>query len=370
MEYTTSDHKYVFSNHSLDGGATENLSVFMDEVETLMTYKVASIFKQYWFAVLLPIGLIGNTLSFLVMIKPNNRRVSTCIYMAAISVNDNLMMCLALDTWLLTTENMYERNLWGCKSKAYLVSFCTQTSTYLVLTMTIDKYVAIKWPHKAATYSTPTRTIAISLGVIICALCYNIPHLFSSNLIKNLCVGYALGGTITKIYSWISFLVNFIIPLSMLIHMNYAIIKAVKNSQKFIGTNTGINGRKKDQGMDVRQKNMKSAENQLTIMLLLVTVLFLVLLLPAYIRFIYSTFVGRETPAKYAISVLMFEVTHKLYNTNNGINFFLYCISGKRFRNDLKEIVCCIKKSTGLSSSVSTTRSDEQTGSTGFSGSR
>ena len=208
MEYSTSGHKYDFSNHSLDGGATGNMSAFMDEVETLMTYKVASLFKQYWFVVLVPIGLIGNTLSFLVMVKPKNRGVSTCIYMAAISVNDNLMMCLALDTWLLTTVNMYERNLWGCKSKAYLINFCIQTSTYLVLTMTCDKYVAIKWPHKAATYNTPTRTISILLGVIVCTLCYNIPHLFSSNLIKNLCVGYALGGTITKVYSWISFIIN------------------------------------------------------------------------------------------------------------------------------------------------------------------
>ena len=366
MEYTTSDHKYVFSNHSLDDGATENLSVFMDEVETLMTYKVASFFKQYWFTLLVPIGLIGNTLSFLVMTKPNNRRVSTCIYMAAISVNDNLMMCLALDTWLLNTVNRYDRNLWGCKSKAYLISFCIQTSTYLVLAMTSEKYVAIKWPHKAAAFSTPTRAIVISLGLIVCALCYNIPHLFSSNLIKNLCVGYALGGTKTKVYSWISFLVNFIIPFSMLIHMNYAIIKAVRNSGKMFGTNTAIDGRKKTQGMDTRQRKMKNAENQLTTMLLLVTVLFLVLLFPAYIRFIYSTFVGRETPSKFATSVLMFEITHKLYNTNNGINFFLYCMSGKRFRNDLKEKICCNGKLSGLSSS----RSDEQTDSTGFSRSR
>ena len=51
--------------------------------------------------------------------------------------------------------------------------------------------------------------------------------------------------------------------------------------------------------MDTRQRNMKSAENQLTIMLLLVTMLFLILFFPAYIRFIYSTFVGRETPSKY-----------------------------------------------------------------------
>ena len=54
-----------------------------------MTYVVASFIDMYWFPVLIPVGLVGNTLSFLVMIKPNNRKMLTCIYMATISVNDN-----------------------------------------------------------------------------------------------------------------------------------------------------------------------------------------------------------------------------------------------------------------------------------------
>ena len=75
---------------------TQDSSTFMEEVETYMMYVVASFIDMYWFPVLIPIGLVGNTLSFLVMIKPNNRKMSTCIYMAAISVNDNLMIVLCL----------------------------------------------------------------------------------------------------------------------------------------------------------------------------------------------------------------------------------------------------------------------------------
>ena len=65
---------------------------FMEEVETYMTFKIANFINNYWFPVLIPIGLVGNTLSFLVMVKSNNRKMSTCIYMAAISLNDNIMM--------------------------------------------------------------------------------------------------------------------------------------------------------------------------------------------------------------------------------------------------------------------------------------
>ena len=106
--------------------------------------------------------------------------------------------------------------------------------------------------------------------------------------------------------------------------------------------------------METRQRKMKSAENQLTIMLLLLTMLFLILLFPTYIRFIYLNFVKRDSASKYASSMLFFQITYKLYTTNNGINFLLYCISGKKFRNDLKQMLCCILKVHGSFTDEST----------------
>ena len=124
--------------------------------------------------------------------------------------------------------------------------------------------------------------------------------------------------------------------------MNFVIVKTVRNSRKLFrssDTNTG---------MEKREVTMKSVENQLTIMLLLVTTLFFILLCPTYFRFIYLVFVKRDTPSKYAKLMLIYQITSKLYTTNSGINFLLYCISGQKFRNDLKEILCC---STSRSSS-------------------
>ena len=98
---------------------------------------------------------------------------------------------------------------------------------------------------------------------------------------------------------------------------------------------------------------MKSAESQLTIMLLLVTLLFSILLIPTYIRFIYLTFAANDTPAQFAGSMLLFHISYKLYATNSGVNFYLYCISGQKFRNDLKEILCC---TSSLSHSMAETK--------------
>ena len=164
---SSTDISASLASNIMEIDTTENSSTFIAEVETFLTYKIAYYINQYWFPILVPIGLIGNTLSFLVMIKPNNRKVSTCIYMAAISVNDNVMMCFALYNWLFSVLKLHKGILWDCRVAAFLVNFCLQCATYQVLAMTVDKYIAIKWPHRAVIHSTPRKARTISCAVIV-----------------------------------------------------------------------------------------------------------------------------------------------------------------------------------------------------------
>ena len=198
-------------------------------------------------------------------------------------------------------------------------------------------------------YSTPKRAKVTVVILFTCVFIYNIPHLIISRVIGTECLGYASGGNLTKVYSWFSFVLNAIIPFIMLIYMNYVIIKPVRQSRKmFTDKNIIDDDEQKDQTSN-RQKTMKNAENQLTIMLLLVTTLFLILMIPTYVRFLFFSFVKRDTPEKYANLMLLYHFSYKLYNTNCGINFFLYYISGQKFRNDLKETVCCCFRKSGTS---------------------
>ena len=131
--------------------------------------------------------------------------------------------------------------------------------------------------------------------------------------------------------------------------MNYNIIRKVQQSCRMF---QGIDLIKANQGQGQnnvttrgRGNKLKNSENQLTVMLLLVTTLFLILMIPSYIRFLYLPFVIGDTPAKYAFLAFFFYLSHKLYTTNSGINLFLYCISGQKFRNDLKEILGFCRRS-------------------------
>ena len=336
--------------------ASENLTLesnvddedsFMEKAATLMAYQVATYITKYWFPILVPIGLVGNMLSFLVMIKPHNRKMSTCIYMAVISVNDNLMMFLSLHTWLVTVLKVHKRFSSECKLKSTLSMLALQNSTFQVLAMSLDKYIAIKWPHRSLSYTTPKRAKIITSAIFLSVSIYNVPNIFLTRLIQNRCFSYSVDIAFTQVFSWLTFVLNAIIPFSLLIYMNCIIVKTVRHGRKMFGGDTAnqsgdkMGTRNPNLGIETRQNTMKNAENQLTIMLLLVTTLFLVLLCPTYIRFIYLLLVERDTPSKYASGMLLYELSYKLYITNSAINFFLYCISGKRFRQDVKDILCC-----------------------------
>ena len=233
--------------------------------------------------------------------------------MAAISINDSLFLCFALYGWLVGTVNIHKWYLWECKINAYLHNFSLQCATYQVLAMTFDKFVAIKWPHR---YSTPRRAKIIVSTIFISTAMYNIPHFFITAVVAGACYGYSVKSILTKVYSWFTIVFNAIIPFTMLIHMNYVIVKTVRNSRRMFRSNVGTTVE------ETREKTMKNAENQLTTMLLLVTTLFLILLLTTYIRFIYAAFIVPDTPSKFATSLFLFEISYKLYLTNSGINFF------------------------------------------------
>ena len=164
------------------------------------------------------------------MIKPNNRKMSTCIYMAGISINDNLLMYACIHAHLVDFLQLHKWNSTECNFVAFVSLFTLQNCTYLILAMTIDKYIAIKWPHRAATYSTLERARIVTIILYVCVFFYNIPHFFLSSVIGHHCIAFSISSVFSRVYSWLSFVLNAIIPFTLLIHMNYVTVKTVKKS--------------------------------------------------------------------------------------------------------------------------------------------
>ena len=200
-------------------------------------------------------------------------------------------------------------------------------------------------PHKAASFNTMKRTRVTIVCVIIFSVLYNSPHMVTSSNQDWQCLPYGEASVMSKkygsLYYWLSFIIHYALPFVLLLSMNCIIIHTIRSSTKFrtkldrAPKNIG-EGQGRSQG---HIPKTKSSENQVYIVLLLVAFGFLILTTPGYLLFLFIMFVHFQTsPKVYAGFYLFFNVAQKLHYTNHGINFFLYVMSGQKFRRDLMKL--------------------------------
>ena len=142
--------------------------------------------------------------------------------------------------------------------------------------------------------------------------------------------GTAMQYVYGEIYYWLSFIVNYAFPFMALLIMNSFIIHTIRNRLKLSGTN---------------ESQFKTSDKQIFMILLLVTFSFLVLTTTAYMLFLFNMIVNFNKSAKYKAGFsLFYTVSQKTWFTNSAINFFLYILSGTKFRNDFLYLFGCNKK--------------------------
>ena len=212
--------------------------------------------------------------------------------------------------------------------------------------MTFDRFYSIIRPHKAASFNTVKRAKMTIACIVIFSLLFNIPHFFINSHQGWLCLPFgnviAMAKSYFQFYYWMSLSLQFLLPFFLLLIMNSFIIRTL---QKRL-----INKISLRVDNDNTQNKSKHPERQVYLILLLVTFSFLILTTPGYLFFIINLLGNFTTsPKVFAGYYLYSNVAQKLHVTNYGINFFLYVISGRKFRVDLWSIITLQGKRSNMS---------------------
>ena len=238
-----------------------------------------------------------------------------------------------------------------CAIRLMAVFASSLCGVYLILAMTFDRFYGIIKPHRAASFNTVKRAKITSFCIIVLCLLFCVPHVFLFTPKGYLCIPYSkhmepLRG---EFYYWLSFVVNYSFPFVALLIMNSFIIHTIRTRKKFTS---------KDQN----DQRSKGSERQIFIILLLVTFSFLLLTTPAYMFFLFSMVIDFGKSLKNQAGFqLFFSASQKAWYANNGINFFLYILSGTKFRNDFVGLFKCglnLQKSHKANTSLNTTTTD------------
>ena len=208
---------------------------------------------------------------------------------------------------------------WYCCIAIFVLFSSTVCSNLLVVSMTFQRFYSIVQPHKAASFNTVKRA-KITIASILISFIFRSPHLFATYFRGKYCIPYAkiLDKMSGQFYYWLTFVLNFIISFVSLVIMNSFIIRTLYKRSKsnlkesVIRRNEGHN-----QGQSEGHTNpMKTAEQQIYTMLLLVTFGYLFLTTPGYAMLFYVNYVDcLQSPFHFAAYVLFFQVGEKTYYT-------------------------------------------------------
>ncbi|XP_071096024.1 FMRFamide receptor-like [Haliotis cracherodii] len=220
-------------------------------------------------------------------------------------------------------------------------------SVWIVVAVTIERYVVVYYPLRAQRLCKVSRTRKIIGGLLCLSLAFSSQFVWTVGLRERVSGPYtflvcgAIAGSnvlIAEVWPWLDALIYCLVPFSIISIFNVLIICRVGRST--------TEQRELNDSWELQKMLSGDKGTRLTIMLLTVSFTFLITKLPVNISLIASPILNnmelhKQTMVKVKLAATVSEL---LMYFNHSINFFLYCASGQRFRKDFLIRFCRRRK--------------------------
>lgn len=94
-----------------------------------------------------PVGVPGNLLVIWTILRHIRQRSHTVVLILHLAIAD-LLVLVTLPLWIYSLANSWIFGDVTCKAIAYVVNACMYSSVFLITSMSIERYVAIRYPFK------------------------------------------------------------------------------------------------------------------------------------------------------------------------------------------------------------------------------
>ena len=337
----------VQENQSNNGG--ENLqrneySIFFDFVVPGILLNVIGL-----------LGLIGNTLSIIVLSRPQMRQSINCILIGLASFDSILLVTSILMLGLpaifdfLSQAKVQSNGLYDppgfdlfhfyftkvfpfITPTVYSIGMIVQTgSVYLTIAVTLERFVAVCLPFRSRSLCTYGRARYGVILVALFAIVYNLPRFWEIKWQTSYPYGPNIPITevvttelrrnhyyISIYYTWAYLIFMFFIPFACLAIFNLLIYRQVRiaNSERS------------------RMSRQEQKEIGLATMLMVVVIVFFLCNVLALVVNILEHLFHKTFPQ-------MININNLLITLNSSVNFIIYCIFNDKFKRIFCKLFCC-----------------------------
>lgn len=313
----------------------------------------------YIMFIFIMLGIIGNILSLVVLLRKTVRKATVSVYLRALVISDTFVLITAFfryETYkLFLTEEQavpleFNFNAYVQVYVEPLHWLSLGLSSFVILILTTERFLAIKYPIsvKTACKKSLVRMCIVAIFVVVTMI--TLPLIFSYKVTKltvlNTTIHFqdltTMGSNTLYPCMYHIYIVPFlwyIIPWIILALLNTMIFMHVKKSSK------------------IRPKipKISNPNRRLSILIITIVLVYMVCNLPSCIMVIYklahhkvdnkdcikeTTSLAFQTSRQF----LVVQAITGLFNIlNSCMNIIVYCLLGTKFRREIKKVFNCAK---------------------------
>ena len=289
-------------------------------------------------------GLVGNSLSIIVMNRDKERR-ETLFLLQILAVADSFYLILCLlrypMKYFVSINSYYMMQVYVFPS----LKTAQTSAVWSMLLVTVDRYIYICQPLKAQqTFSYRGRRIMAAV-VFLSALIYNLPRFFDSCLMAfvDICTKrkivtmvysptFNAGNIYLNVYVYGMYIVFLYLgPLLTLVILNAKLIGAIRRSR--------LRHQRLPVCVNTNGETRRNGETNATMILIIIIIIFILCETPELVIKLLSLlnrhldFISVKSPIFNTLST----VNTLLLVANSAVNFIVYVAYGKRFRTTMRE---------------------------------
>lgn len=288
------------------------------------------------------VGLVGNTACFFVFrFNKELKKMSSMVYLSYLVIVDTFAILIwNLDLYTYTQHHFYieNLNLFACRLLSFIQYSSLHSSSFLLTFLAIDRFVVVKQMpgSKICLPFATTRTAhrwSISIILFFCLL--NLHTLFLNGIEIDLkqnqtldlnqtivifneqkvcCYFYSLGNEFRHFWNMIHLCFYSLIPFCVMSIFNFLLIKTILDSKK-------------------KCKKVEPKQHRVTVLLLVITWLFLFMTLPSIILTVFFSNIVNELYYGYTLTLFAANLAY----LNHSTIFFEVFIFHSKFRKIIKD---------------------------------
>ncbi|XP_053489536.1 somatostatin receptor type 1 [Ictalurus furcatus] len=291
--------------------------------ETLGEAHGSAILISFIYSVVCLVGLCGNSMVIYVIFRYAKMKTATNIYILNLAIADELLM---LSVPFLVTSSLLHHWPFGsflCRLVLSVDAINMFTSIYCLTVLSIDRYIAVVHPIKAARYRRPTIAKMVNLGVWMFSILVILPIIIFSTSTPNSDGSVACNMQMPEpqrrwmaVFVIYAFLMGFLFPV-LAICMCYVLIIA---KLRVVALKAGWQQRKK-------------SERKITLMVMMVVTVFVICWMPFHVMQLVNVFEERHNATFSQLAVI-------LGYANSCANPILYGFLSDNFKRSFQRILC------------------------------